>query len=145
MKTLFIFFWIFLAMIATAFWEAYSEGRNSWAKGKHGFKISILGLEITGYHFFLFGVMYPILLLLPFVIFGWNWEYVGITISAYFLGMIIEDICWYIVNPVVQFHEFWSDFSNYYPWIRYKNIKIVPLLYIFNIVIAFTSWYVLWK
>jgi len=40
MSVLLIFIWIYAAMIATSFWEAYIEGRNYWDKGKLGWKIN---------------------------------------------------------------------------------------------------------
>ena len=65
MRTLLIFAWIYAAMIAMAFWEAYVEGRNAWDRGKIGWKIRIGRFCLTGYHFFLAWVMLPLLLTLP--------------------------------------------------------------------------------
>lgn len=146
MSILLIFLWIYVAMIATSFWEAYVEGRNAWNKGKLGGKIKLgKNFVLSAYHISLFGVMWPLLLTLPFIIYGWDSRLFGIIISAYFSGSIIEDFGWYLVNPVVKLKEFWTSFSDYYPWLKIKGKKIIPLSYILGIAIAILSWYFLWK
>ncbi len=145
MHTLSIFFWIFAAMIATSFWEAYAEGEKSWATGKSGWKFKLFGFEQTAYHFYLFVVMFPLLLTLPFIIFGWNARYFGIVGSAYFMGLSIEDFFWYIVNPKVKFRQFYTSFSDYYPWIKIKHKKIIPLGYVASAIVAVLFWYFLWR
>lgn len=129
-------------MIATSFWEAYSEGRNSWSKGKLGWKKKFLGIEITAYHFFLFVIMYPALLALPLIVSGWNAELFWILVIAYITGLVIEDFFWYVVNPAVKLKEFYTSFSDYYPWIRIgkKKQKIVPVFYVVAIVLAAIIW-----
>jgi len=145
MKEIQIFVWIFAAMIATSFWESYAEGRNSWAKEKVGWKFILWGYEHTGYHFFLFSVMFPLLLTLPFVIFGWDSRYFGVVASAYFVGLSVEDFFWYVVNPEVRFKEWYTPFSDYYPWIKIKGKKIIPWGYLQSFVIATVIWYFLWR
>jgi len=146
MNTLLIFIWTSLAMIAMSFWEAYSEGRKSWDKGKIGWKIK-LGKKfvLPAYHFYLFGIMLPLFFSLPLIIYGWDIKLFGILFSAYFLGTVIEDFFWYVVNPKVKFKEFFTDFSDYYPWLKIKDKKIIPLFYISSILIAGLSWYFLWR
>lgn len=145
MNIVLIFIWIWFAMIATSFWESYVEGRNAGDKGKAGWRLRFKQHTITAYHFYLFLVMWPLLLTLPFIIYGWNARLFGILFSAYASGLIIEDFVWYVVNPVVLFKEFYTDFSDYMPWIKIKGKKVIPTLYIFAILIAILSWYFLWK
>ena len=146
MNALLIFLWIYMAMIAMSFWEAYIEGRNSWDKGKLGWKIKIgKSFILSAYCFCIFGLMWPLLLTLPFIAYGWNTKLFGIIVSAYLSGMIVEDFGWYVVNPAVKLKEFWSSFSDYYPWLRIKGKKIIPWGYILGIVGAILSWYFLWK
>lgn len=129
-----------------SFWEAYVEGRNPWDKNKLGWKIKLgNNFVLPAYHFYIFWIMWPLLLTLPFIIYGWNARLFGIILSAYFSGIVIEDFCWFIVNPAVKLKEFWSDFSNYYPWLKVGNKKIIPLGYILGISIAILSYYFLWK
>src|SRR3989344_845186 len=97
-----VFTLVWGAMIATGFWESYVEGRNPWDKGKLGWKIRIGSFVLTGYHFYLFWVMFPLLLAIPFVFTGWNPKLFGVLVSAYATGVILEDLTWYLVYPVVQ-------------------------------------------
>ena len=139
-----IFIVVWLASIAMSFWEAYVEGRNAWDKGKLGWKISIGGFKLTGYHFFLSYVMWPLLISLPLFIFGWDTRLFGILLSAYISGTVIEDFMWYVVNPVVKVSELNTDFANYYPRFRFGKIKI-PAGYFLGIAIAILSWLFFWK
>src|SRR3989344_3582628 len=145
MKTLLIFMWIYAAMIAMSFWESYVEKRNAWDKGKIGWELRLGSFVLPAYHFYVFCVMWPLLLTLPFVIYGWNLEFFGIIVSAYFSGIIIEDFMWYVVNPAVKLREYYSDFSDYYPWLKIKGKKIVPMGYIFSLAVSILSWYFIWR
>ncbi|MCR4325520.1 MAG: hypothetical protein NUV59_01815 [Patescibacteria group bacterium] len=145
LQTFLVFLIIWAAMIASGFWEAYVEGRNPWDKGKLGWKIRIGSFVLTGYHFALFWVMYPLLLALPFVFTGWNLQLFGIILSAYMIGLILEDFTWYLVNPVVRFGEWFTEFSDYYPWVKIGGRKIVPAGYVAGVIVALLSWYFFWR
>ncbi len=145
MNTVLIFIWIWGAMIATSFWEAYAEGRNAWDKGKCGWKFNIgKKFVLTGYHFFLFYVMWPLLLTLPFIMFGWDTRLFGVVVSAFASGAVIEDFMWYVVNPEVKLRELNTDFASYYPRVKIGSIKI-PIMYFVGIGVAVLSWLLLWK
>ncbi|RJO59703.1 hypothetical protein C4546_01300 [Candidatus Parcubacteria bacterium] len=144
MPVFWIFIWVYAAMIAMAFWEAYVEGRNAWAKGKLGWQIKLGNYVLTGYHFFIFAVMWPLMLTLPLVIYGWDTELFGILVSAYFSGLVIEDFMWYVVNPAVKFSELNTDFANYYPRLKIGKVRI-PIFYFVGIGMAVVSWLLLWK
>lgn len=133
MRYALVFMVIILAMVATSFWEAYSEGRNAWHNSKVGWKLKLGKYVLTGYHFFLFFVMFPALLSLPFIASGWDKKMFLVVASAYLLGIIVEDFFWYVVNPSVGFKEWFTDFSDYYPWIKFKGKKIFPVYYIYAI------------
>jgi hypothetical protein len=146
MKIFYIFIAIYIAMIATSFWEAYTEGRNAWGKGKLGWKLKIgEDFEVTAYHFWVFWVTFPALLSISILNNGWDIKLFGVLISAYSSGMILEDFVWYLVNPKVKFKELWTPFSDYYPWIRIYGKKIIPVGYVLGIGTAILSWYFLWK
>lgn len=131
-------------MIATSFWEASVEGRNAGNHGKNGWEIRFAeNTVLHAYHFYLFFVMWPLLLTLPLVIYGWDSRFFGILVSAYFSGIIIEDLTWFIVNPVVRFSEWNPDFVDYYPWVKIGN-NYFPLMYITHLSIAIASWHLLW-
>lgn len=139
MKTMLIFSIIYAAMIATSFWEAYVEGRNAWDRKKLGWKIRFFGkYSLPAYHFYLFFIMFPLLLSLPFVIYGWDRKLFGIIASAYFSGLVIEDFMWYVVNPAVKLSEFNSKFVTFHPWVRFGKLE-VPLLYIIALLFSFIS------
>ncbi len=145
MQTIFIFLWIYAAMITMSFWESEVEGRKAWDKGKLGPKIYIGRYCLSAYHFWVFWIMWPMLIMLPLIIYGWDTRLFGILVSAYFTGTIIEDFCWYIVNPAIKFKEsFNHKFACYYPWLKLGNFEI-PAIYIFNLSIALLSWYLFWK
>ncbi len=139
-----IFIIVWLACIAMSFWEAYAEGRNAWDQGKLGWKIKLGRFTLSGYHFFIFLVMWPLLLSLPLVIYGWDSKLFGILLSAYLSGLVIEDVMWYVVNPVVKFSELNTVFANYYPRFRLGKIKI-PTGYVIGLIAAVASWLIFWK
>lgn len=145
MQPVFIFIWIYAAMVAMSFWESYVEKRNAWDKGKLGWEIKIRNFILPAYHFYVFWVMWPLLLTLPFVIYGWDARIFGIIVSAYFSGMVIEDFMWYVVNPAVKLKEFYTHFSDYYPWLKIGDKKIIPWGYVFAITVSVLSWYFLWR
>ena len=145
MSVILIFLWVWVAFIAISFWEAYMEGRSAWAKDSIGWRINITkNISLTGYHFFLFWVMIPLFMTLPLVIGGWNLRLLGILISAYFSGLVIEDFMWFVVNPVVSIKEWGPKFVDYYPWIGFGIFKI-PVYYLLDILIALLSWWFIWK
>ncbi len=143
MNTFLIFLWVYAAFIATSFWEAYVEGRHAWDEGKLGWKLKFRGKVLfTAYHFWLFIVMYPLLLSLPLIIYGFNLRLFGILLSAYFTGCQIEDFFWFVVNPVFKLKDWNPKKVTWYPWI--KSIHI-PLYYVIGIIAALLSWYFLWR
>ena len=146
MRALPIFLTIYAAFIAMSFWEAYVEGRNPWNKRKLGWKIKFKKYTFPGYHFYLFVVMLPLLIIgLPLSIVGWNKELFGILLSAFASGIVLEDFMWFVVNPKVKLKEFWTDFSDYYPWIKINGKKILPAGYFIGIAVALLSWHYLWR
>jgi len=136
MKELIVFILIWIAMIATSIWESSSEGRNAWNKHKFGWKLKIKDyILLTRYHFFLFWIMFPALLAVPLVL-DFSWRLFGIITSSYISGLVVQDFGWYIFNPAVKFKEFFTSFSDYYPWIKIKNKKIIPTGYLIGIIIS---------
>ena len=140
-----IIFIIWGAMIASSFWEAYVEGKHAWDKGKLGWKLHFgKYVVLTAYHFWLFWVMYPLLLILPLVITGFSWSLLGILLSAYASGAILEDFFWFVVNPTFSMKNFNSKKVTWYPWIRIGRIQM-PVGYFVGICVSLASWYFLWR
>jgi hypothetical protein len=140
MRTLAIFLIVWAAMVANGFWEAYVEGRNAWDKGKLGWKLRAGRYTLSAYHFWLFWVMHPLLIIaLPLAAAGWDRTLLCVLLSAYFSGLVIEDFTWFVVNPVVKMREFGPEFASWYPWIIIGKLR-VPLLYVAGIGLAIVSW-----
>jgi len=160
-----ILVWVWLAMVALSFVEAYVEGRHPWNRRKVGWKLRLGKANNTkwkkvvddsimikpaethifsGYHFFLFVIELPILISLPLIIYGWNFELFGILVSAYFSGMVIEDFVYFLVNPAIKFSNWNERFVSFFSWVRVGNFK-VPINYITGILIALLSWYFIWR
>ncbi len=144
MNQLLIFLIIWLAMIAHSFWESSVEGKNAWAKNKYGWKLQILkNVSLTRYHFWLFFIQLPLLIIvLPLVIAGFSWQLLGILLSAYLSGIVIEDFFWFVVNTEISFKESWNpEFAFYYPWIVIGKFKI-PIGYVIGILLAIITWFI---
>jgi hypothetical protein len=145
MNAVSIFIIIWAAMISMSFWESSIEGRNAWDKNKSGWRIRIGKYVLsTRYHLWVW-IMWILLLYLPIMLIGWNSQLFGILLSALLSGFVIEDFFWYVFNPKVKFKEFYSDFSDYYPWLKIGKQKIIPWFYILGILTAILSWYFIWR
>ncbi|MBI2628821.1 hypothetical protein HYW74_01940 [Candidatus Pacearchaeota archaeon] len=89
--------------------------------------------------------MWPLLLTLPFIIYGFDIKLFGIILSAFTTGLVIEDFLWFVFNKEIKFKDsFNPKFANYYPWLNLGIIKI-PISYIIGIVIAILSWWFIWR
>ena len=139
-----IFTVVWLAMIANSHWEAYVEGDKAWDKGKLGWKLRIGKYVLSAYHFYLFFVMWPMLLSLPLIIYGWNLELFGILLSAYISGLVVEDFFWFVVNPKIKLGDFNSNKVRYYPWVKLHFFEI-PLGYVLGIISSVVIWLLIWR
>lgn len=88
--------------------------------------------------------MWPLMLTLPLVIYGWDLKLFGVLASAYLSGMVLEDFMWFAVNPKVKLSDFNPKFANYYPWIKIGEISI-PLTYILGLTLSALCWYFIWR
>lgn len=135
---------VWLAMIATSFWEASVEGENAWNKGKLGWKIKWKNrIILTSYHFWLFWVMFPALIAIPLAL-DFSWRFFGIILSAYFSGLVIEDYFWFVVNPKFTLKNFNPKDVKWHVWMQIGKFHI-PYNYIIGIAIAVASWFFLWR
>ena len=145
MEAFFIFAWVYCAMFATSFWEAYVEGKNAWDKKKLGWKLRYKHYVIlTAYHFWLFIIAYPLLVFFPMLFVGPDIATFGMILSAYVTGLIVEDFFWFIANPVFKFRDWNSKKVKWYPWVKVGRVEI-PLYYVLGILIAILSWHFLWR
>ena len=121
------------------------EGRFPWDRRKLGWTLK-LGKKFTlpAYHFWLFFVMWPLMLTLPFLIVGWNLKLFGVLLSAYLSGVVVEDFMWYVVNLEVKLAEFGPKFVTYHPWLRVGKIHL-PMLYVTAITASVLVWFFVWR
>jgi len=145
MNTLLIFSWIVLAFIVMAFLEKTIEGPNSWGRKTYGWRYIVskkLRLTLTEYHLF-FWIFLILLFSLPLII-NYSNKLLGILISAFCIGFIIEDFLYFIVNPYFGIKKFNKKQANWYPWIGLGKFQI-PVSYLIGIIITILSWYFLWR
>ena len=121
------------AMVATAFWEAYIEGPEGWAENQVGWSIKIGSFTYTAYHFWLYWVMIPLLLAIPFAIIGWDAHLFWVLVFAYLVGTTVEDFMWFVVNPVYPFSKFNAQGTPWHQWVSIGKIQI-PIFYIVRII-----------
>jgi|SRR3989344_4941770 len=139
-----ILVYVSLIFIALAFGEGYSEGRYGWAARSYGWRFKVTGRTLTAYHFWIWLIMIPMFLMFPLFIYGFNLRLFGVLLSSYFLGAVINDIAWYIVNPKVRLKDFNPRFAKWYNWWDIFGIKI-PDFYIFYPIIFLIIWLLLVK
>ncbi len=144
MDDLLILIYIMVIYVALAFAEGYMEGRYGWAARSYGWKINVMNRKLTAYHFWSWLIMLPMLLMLPLVIYGFDKKVFGILLSSYFLGAVVNDFAWYIVNPKVSLKDFNPKFAKWYNWWGIYGIKI-PDFYIFYPIIFLIIWLLLVK
>ncbi len=145
MEAIAIILIVWAAMLAASFWESRVEGRNSWGRKKLGWKIKFGKYSLPEYHFWLFIVMFPLLvIILPLAIDGWSLRLFGVLVSAYSVGLVLEDFGWFVVNPVVKMKEWDSKFADWYPWLKIKRFRF-PIPYIIGILVAILSWILFWR
>lgn len=139
MDELLIIGYILLVFISIGFWEAYVEGRNGWAAKSCGWRLKIGNRVLTAYHFWAWLIMIPMFLMLPLAIYGFDAKIFGILIIGYFLGTIVEDFTWFLVNPKVKLKEFNPRFAKWHNWWNILGLKI-PDFYIVYPLISLIIW-----
>ena len=145
MNILLIFVVVIWAFICMAFWEAYIEGRNPWAKASAGWRLTFhKNRLITAYHFWLWIFIFS-LFSLPLIISGWDLKLFGVLFSAMSLGLVVEDFMWYVINPFYTIRKHWNPESAYwYPWLKIGKFA-VPWSNILGIALAVLSYVFLWR
>lgn len=125
--------------------EIQIEGKHGWAENlptwriKNKFTKLIWGEQpYTGYHFWIFTCIF-LLLHFPFVLNPnlWNPSIELLIIAHSFIGIIIEDFLWFVLNPFYGFRKF--DYTHA-PWHKHWKFKL-PTLYfkLTAVIIVFTG------
>ena len=142
MNEILILIYIFLIYISISFWESYVEGRHGWAKRSCGWRLKIGKRVLTAYHFWAWLIMIPMFLMLPLIIYGFDVKIFGILLASYFLGAVLEDFLWFVINPKVRLKDFNPRFAKWHNWLNILGFKI-PDFYIVYPLIALIIWVVL--
>lgn len=130
-----IFTIIMLAFLATAFWEAYIECENIGASKSCGWEIKISKTKsIKGYHVMLWWVTYPLLLSLPIVA-NPTWTMFRFVAAGYFLGSVLQDFMWFVVNPRFPFSKWNPKNAGWYYWLKLGKFQL-PAFYLPYIIIG---------
>jgi hypothetical protein len=134
MNELVLFIVIQLAFVSMAFWEAYMEGKDGWAKRQCGWKLKLPWgngkYHYTAYHFWLFYVFMPLLIFgVPFAIAGFSWRLLIILALAFIVGTRLEDFLWFVVNPKYPFSKWNPKDTKWYPWLTIGKFSI-PVSYV---------------
>jgi hypothetical protein len=144
MNEILVFLVIQAASVAMAFWEAYMEGKDGWAKRQCGWRLYLpWGNHYTAYHIWLFFVFMPLLIFgLPFALVGFSWRLLVLLLFSYLFGTRVEDFLWFVVNPKYPFKKWNSRDTKWYPWMKIGKFEI-PTSYVVSIVIEIILLYLL--
>ena len=137
-----IFIWIVLAFIAAAFWEAYAEGTNVGAKQQCGWTIKVGKYKIKAYHFWLWYVMMPMLLILPLFV-EFSKPLLGTIIAGFFIGAVAEDFLWYIVNPKYEFKKWNPKDVSCWPWWGIGKLRLPYFYWIYFLGAILSYWFLI--
>lgn len=146
MSDIIILLYILGIFVSIGFWEAYIEGKGGWAKNQVGwrinFKVGFLRRPLDAYHFWSWLIMIPMCLMLPFVMFGWDWHLFWIVVIGFLLGTVIEDFLWFVVNPVFPLRDFKPKKVWWHYWVGFGKFKL-PEIYILYPILAALIWWLL--
>ena len=124
--------------------EIQIEGKHGWAEMlptwriKNKFTKIIWGDQpYTGYHFWIFTTIFA-LLHFPFFIEPQSWTVSKelLIIAHAFIGIIIEDFLWFVLNPAYGFKKF---NNRYAPWHVNWKFKLPTLYYKLTVIVIFCS------
>jgi len=129
-----IFCLILLAFFVSSFWEAYIEGEFIGASRACDWRIKFGRKEIHGYHILLWGVTFPLLLSLPLVV-NFSWQLLRFIMAGYFVGSVVQDFFWFVVNPRFPFKNWNPQKANWYLWLKIGKLQL-PAFYLPYIILG---------
>ena len=92
----------------------------------------------------LFGFSIPLFLILIMIVKGFNSELFGTLLCGDFIGMMLEDFFWFVINPSFGLGKFNSTYATWLLWLKTDYFEI-PFLYIICTAIAVISWFIFIK
>jgi hypothetical protein len=122
-----------LAFISISFWAAAMEGQTGGIFGQR----EIYSLSAD---FYIFNLTIPLFLLMVLTARS-DVKLFGTLSTGYFLGIVLEDFFWFVVNPYYGIQRFNS--SNAFWLLNWVNLGVeIPLFYLRYIFGAFLFWFV---
>jgi len=137
-----IYLFVFCVILATL--ESQIEGGAGWAGNLPTWKPSLThwyvrfykklmsGKDMTGYHLFIFSLVFLFMHYPYFVGRVWSWPSELTTLSLFFLVTIFWDFLWFVINPRYDFRHFWAEKV----WWHKKWFLHLPVDYWFGFVLS---------
>ena len=86
-------------------------------------------------------MMFLFLLLVPLAASGWSTRLFGLLISLGFIGIMLEDFLWFVINPKYSLKKFNSKDAYWYPWIKIGKFEM-PVIYAICFLVSLLSWFI---
>jgi hypothetical protein len=110
------------------------EGSQGGLFGKN----TIYGLSAD---FWIFTITIPLFLLIAIIVHGFESKFFGVLLIGYFIGTILEDFFWFVVNPSFGVTKFNSEYATWLKWSDFGFFEL-PTSYIYNFLLALVCWFV---
>jgi len=123
-----------IAFIFLSFMAAAVEGPSGGLFGRK----TVYG--ISG-DMWLFVFAIPSFLLIPLVVKGFESKLFGVLLCGLFVGGILQDFFWFVVNPNFGVGNFNSSSATWLAWLKAGSFEI-PYFYVICAFLAAVSWFV---
>ncbi len=118
------------------------EGPDGGAARQVGWEADLWGWRIKAYHFWLWWVTVPAFFALTLLVSGFNIRLLGVLVASYYIGGIVEDFSWFLINPYWGLSRLNSANVTWFDWVKFAGFEI-PRFYVTNTITAFASWLIL--
>jgi len=126
-----------LAFLLVSFMAVAVEGQSGGLFGRN----KVYGLSGDVY---LFLFVIPLLLLIPVIVRGFDSLLIGTLATGAFVGGILQDFFWFVINPNFGIYKFNSKYATWLAWSDFKFFEI-PTFYVIYAILAAIMWFVFIK
>ena len=133
-----IFFVEILAFSFFACAQAEVEGKYGGG-GKHAKFFQLGPVKIRRYHLFTNFIAIPLFILLAMLAAGFSWRLLGVLVSGGFIGGLLLDFVWFVVNPHYGVRKFNSKDAYWLKWWKFGRFEL-PYFYVTNPIVAIAVW-----
>lgn len=126
-----------LAFLFLSFMAASVEGPSGGLFGRS----TVYGISADMW-LFIFSI--PAFLLLPIIVGRFDSKLVGTLVCGAFVGGILQDFFWFVINPNFGLVKFNSAYATWLSWLKIGAFE-VPYFYVAYAILAVTSWFVFVK